>query len=172
MEDLVFCPSCHLRNEKDAKYCSFCGASLDPFIRTALTTEDIDTKTEQLRIELDPSQLEKVPVGALGLFILDEEEPLILSKRTTDVILGRAYEGADDSIVDLTNFGAQQLGVSRQHASIAYKDNIYVIEDIGSTNGTWINNKRLKPHELSPLKNNDIVNLAWLFMTVGIHPDD
>lgn len=172
MDESIFCPSCHLRNEKDAKYCSFCGASLDPFIRTALTTQSIDTKTEQHRTILDASHMEKVPVGALGLFVLDETEPIIISHGSKGLIIGRSYGDSEDTLVDLSTYGAQQLGVSRRHASISFMDNGFVIKDLGSTNGTWVNNKRLISNEICRLQNNDIINLAWLYMTVCIHPTD
>jgi hypothetical protein len=172
MENSIFCPSCHLRNESDAKYCTFCGASLDPFIRTALTTRELDEKSKQRRQELSQEHLEKVPVGSLGLFILDEENPIIISPDAHELILGRIFENAEDTLLDLTRFGAQQLGVSRRHARIAFMGSSFVIQDLGSTNGTWVNNQRLLSNELCVLRNNDIINLAWLFMTVCLRTQD
>ena len=35
------------------------------------------------------------------------------------------------------------LGVSKQHARISKQDGEYVVEDLNSTNGTYVNNKRV-----------------------------
>lgn len=51
--------------------------------------------------------------------------------------------------------------ISRIHASIR-KDiwGKYVIEDLGSTNGTFVNKKRLKPHQPVVLQNGDRIHLS------------
>jgi pSer/pThr/pTyr-binding forkhead associated (FHA) protein len=42
--------------------------------------------------------------------------------------------------------------MSRRHFSISPKDNAYVMKDLGSTNGTWVNGKRVSE---TTLKAND-----------------
>ena len=166
MEDSIFCPSCHLRNDQDSKYCTFCGASLDPFIRTTLTTREVTEQEQFQKPQLSIDSVAQVPSGALGLFVLDEEKPIILTNDTRPVILGRFYESAKDNLMDLSEYGAQHLGVSRRHARISYIGGNFVLQDLGSTNGTWINNQRLLSNELHQLRDNDIINLAWLTLTV------
>lgn len=47
--------------------------------------------------------------------------------------------------------------VSRQHAVIAYRDGLFVISDLGSANGTFVNDQRLtSPY---PLVHGDIIRL-------------
>ena len=171
-----FCPSCHLRNKSDAKYCTYCGASLDPFIRTALTTREVSEKSELEKPAITAEQIAKVPPGALGLFVLDEEEPIIIPQGSAERILGRLFDDAEDTLIDLSLYGAQQLGVSRRHARITYSGEGFALQDLGSTNGTWINNQRILPNESRQIKNDDIINLAWLFMVAclkdgGEEPD-
>jgi ABC-type multidrug transport system ATPase subunit/pSer/pThr/pTyr-binding forkhead associated (FHA) protein len=49
-------------------------------------------------------------------------------------------------------------GVSRKHARLTFQNNQYVLEDLGSSNGTYVNGERiLQP---SPLKNGDIIGLG------------
>ena len=49
--------------------------------------------------------------------------------------------------LDLTDFGGADGGVSRKHAVIHRAgDSGYTIEDMGSTNGTYVNKKRVQPH--------------------------
>ncbi len=45
--------------------------------------------------------------------------------------------------LDLSQEGPEAIWVSRRHARIFYHDGHFYIEDLGSTNGTYLNNKRL-----------------------------
>ncbi len=47
--------------------------------------------------------------------------------------------------------------VSRQHASIAYRDGVFVITDLGSANGVFVNDQRLS--EPFPLASGDQIRL-------------
>lgn len=40
--------------------------------------------------------------------------------------------------------------MSRQHFVIFSKDNAFVVQDLKSTNGTWVNNERITEAELKP----------------------
>lgn len=47
--------------------------------------------------------------------------------------------------------------VSRQHAVITYRDGIFMIDDLGSANGTFVNDQRLV--ESFPLASGDVIRL-------------
>jgi pSer/pThr/pTyr-binding forkhead associated (FHA) protein len=47
--------------------------------------------------------------------------------------------------------------VSRQHAVISYRDGVFMISDLGSANGTFVNEERL--HEAYPLASGDRIRL-------------
>ena len=51
-------------------------------------------------------------------------------------------------------------GVSRHHARISWTGSTYVLEDLESTNGTWINERRLT--DPASLRNNDLVRFGDL----------
>ncbi len=57
--------------------------------------------------------------------------------------------------IDLTDYGGDEGGVSRQHARITLQDNQYYITDMQSTNYTYVNQQRLQPNLPTPLHNGD-----------------
>jgi hypothetical protein len=71
-------------------------------------------------------------------------------------VVGRADEGEVSTIgLDLSPFGAAQMGVSRSHAAFLYKEGLVYIEDAKSTNGTRINGFQLTADRLYRLRDGD-----------------
>jgi hypothetical protein len=70
--------------------------------------------------------------------------------------------------IDLTRDGGARYGVSRRHARIHQTDDGILIEDVGSTNGTFINNQPLIPFKLYPLELGDMLQLGQLKASVTI----
>jgi pSer/pThr/pTyr-binding forkhead associated (FHA) protein len=62
--------------------------------------------------------------------------------------------------------------VSRKHARLTFQGGKYVIEDLGSTNGTFVNGQRLSSSAV--LKSGDVVSLGeqivLLFETLSVDP--
>jgi pSer/pThr/pTyr-binding forkhead associated (FHA) protein len=55
--------------------------------------------------------------------------------------------------------------VSRRHARITFSDGNYLLEDLGSTNGTFINRgKRLSPGTRQPLNDGDEIIVGKTFL--------
>jgi hypothetical protein len=55
--------------------------------------------------------------------------------------------------------------VSRRHARITVRDGHYLIEDLGSTNGTFVNRgRRLAPGDQQPLKDGDEIIVGKTFL--------
>jgi len=59
------------------------------------------------------------------------------------------------------------LTVSRQHAAISYKDGAYIIQDLNSRNGTFLNGKRV---QRAKLHNGDSINIGGY--QIGVHTAD
>jgi len=54
--------------------------------------------------------------------------------------------------------------VSRQHAQLLWRENQFCIEDLGSSNGTFVNGQRLNPHQPTPLGEADTLQIGpYLF---------
>jgi phage tail-like protein len=50
--------------------------------------------------------------------------------------------------------------ISRQHMRIIWRDDKYFVEDLNSSNGTWLNDSRLKPRDLYELRPDDTVRVG------------
>jgi len=85
-----------------------------------------------------------------------------------EVSLGR-LDPASGSFpdVDLGNYGGAELGISRHHVNIVRRGSAVFIKDLGSSNGTFLNRKKLKPYLLEALKDGDELHLGKLALRVG-----
>jgi len=68
--------------------------------------------------------------------------------------------------IDLGPYQAQKQGVSRLHARLIARDNRITIEDLGSSNGTFINNQYLKPYVPYRVRESDVLRLGRLELQV------
>ncbi len=62
--------------------------------------------------------------------------------------------------IDLTPYKAYEGGVSRLHATIKLNRDKVTITDLGSANGTRINNKKIAAHQPYTISNEDIISLG------------
>lgn len=81
-----------------------------------------------------------------------------------ELIIGRrcAEDPDDDVTIDLTGFGAADLGVSRRHASVLIEAGDVFLIDMTSMNGTRLNGKVVKPGQPYRLRDGDEIEFARL----------
>ncbi len=81
----------------------------------------------------------------------------------TGFIVGRFDEESDFlPDIDLSELGARDEGLSRRHAAfVSYRNQPHLL-DLGSYNGTYINNVRLQVDKPYPIHSGDIVKFANL----------
>ncbi len=111
------------------------------------------------------------PAGAapwrLLLQVGEQDQTKVGLEIKDEVLLGRS-----DPItsyypdLDLTPYGARELGVSRRHLVIRQLNGQLFIEDIGSANGTLINGQGVPPNQDIPLKDGDKLKLGELTIIV------
>jgi hypothetical protein len=70
--------------------------------------------------------------------------------------------------IDLTSNNIEEQGVSRRHARILRKGNQVFVEDLGSSNGTFINGERIVPYLPKPIYDGDILQLGNLEIDIHI----
>ncbi len=109
---------------------------------------------------------------ALVFFVAGYEEPIpiVVPKRIT--IGRRSGSGTPRPHVDLDRYGAFDAGVSRVHAAIHREADGFYVEDLESSNGTWVNDKKVSPKERLPLSNASELRLGSLHMRVFFFTED
>jgi hypothetical protein len=126
--------------------------------------------------QIDDHLIERIE-GNFGKGLIPDQETVCLTLMGTDItlevtvtvraILGRAHESnVHDPDVDLGQYGAQVLGVSRQHAALYRMNRLILIADLGSHNGTFLNGDRLEPKRFHILHDGDVIQLANLSMQI------
>jgi FHA domain len=160
MDNIKLCSLCHKENPTGLTVCEHCGAPLVPLL-PAPTTVTIPDRPIKFAPPENVVKLARTYAGALILVVVGQEQPIIL-KGSSQVTLGRNNPGETAPSIDLTPYNADLLGVSRQHARIRRSGDRYTLEDIGSTNGTWVNEIRLKPHQFYEIENGALIRLGQL----------
>ena len=158
----ITCPNCGLEQEKKDIFCSRCGVRLS---RTGdgVPTMALDTlrSTDGLQGVAQPPA-KPLSGSLLNLHILRTGEILMIGG-VGEYIVGRVSKG--QSIlpdVDLEPYQAFKDGVSRLHVRIKVEPRAMWITDLGSANGTRVNDQKLTPHQDFPLSNKDVVRLGRL----------
>jgi hypothetical protein len=129
----VLCARCGHQNPDDARFCSSCGASLTgDHDETTLSLAAVESADEDDELE---HYLDGLAPG-VGLFVVrhgpDAGSSYRLDEAKTSI--GR-HPDSDVFLDDIT--------VSRRHVMIERDDNGYVLHDVGSLNGTYVNRKRV-----------------------------
>lgn len=103
--------------------------------------------------------LQFLPSGLCVMLSL--AQPTVLGRRTGDL----ALDGYD--LVDLTTFGGYRHGVSRAHCVLERQGSALMVTDLGSRNGTYLNDLRLIPHRPQQVVHNDRLILGTLHTVVA-----
>jgi pSer/pThr/pTyr-binding forkhead associated (FHA) protein len=70
--------------------------------------------------------------------------------------------------VDLTPHGGEDGGVSRQHARIILEGGNYFVEDLDSTNFTFVNKQKLAPKTRQQVSDGDEIRCGRVAMVLHI----
>jgi serine/threonine protein kinase len=96
--------------------------------------------------------------------------PLLIPLKD-EVLIGRADpRGKVVPDIDLSVYGGGTAGVSRQHARLLRTDEGWMIEDLRSTNGTFVNDRRVPASQPTPLNDGDSVRCGQLVL--NFHTDE
>ncbi|MDR3265648.1 MAG: FHA domain-containing protein [Synergistaceae bacterium] len=145
--DLVkLCPACGEKNPVSEVICRVCMTNLSS---VAPTPPDM----ERARLMEEPKKTEETtraePDSSVLTFLRSDGRPISVADGDE---LGR--DGACQELFqDIKT-------VSRRHAKVTRNGGQWRIEDVGSTNGTWVNDRRLEKGRPCPLSTGDTVKLS------------
>ena len=146
----MFCNQCGHRNPPSSNFCSSCGAVLehtegDETTITFLPNESAgEVADEDLSVTLDEVS------GELGILVV-KRGPNAGSRYALEDELVQAGRHPDSDIF------LDDITVSRRHAEFVRQATGYVVRDVGSLNGTYVNRERI---DQAPLAHGDEVQIG------------
>jgi hypothetical protein len=162
---VIRCPNCNNPEYPGAIFCNKCGAEIG--------TSDNWT-TARSKIPENPVSSKDIPPppifppqdiridSGVALHILHTGDVIKMNEHN-EYILGRATQQQPlVPDIDLTPYNAYDEGISRLHLSIKIEFPELFVQDLGSVNGTLINDKRMTPHVDYPINHGDILTLGKL----------
>jgi hypothetical protein len=162
MVSVKVCPNCKANNTSEAALCSVCKT---PLANVPVSTILLSNQLPALPVTLDPNFVRQLPLNVCAVMVAGEANPILVNV-PNKLYLGRVTSEELQPLLDLTPFGGERLGVSRQHGVLTRVDSAYTVEDLGSSNGTWVNALRLKPYQQHALRSGDLLRLGRLSMFV------
>ncbi len=150
------CPACGVVVETADRFCSNCGASLEAVLAPA------PVEAAPVAPPLPPP-----PVGPrLVVAASGAEIPLPAGE---EILIGREdpVSGVYPDI-DLTPHGGEEGGVSRRHARLIVEGGNYYVEDLDSTNFTFVNKQKLTPQTRQPLHDGDEIRCGRVALILKV----
>jgi pSer/pThr/pTyr-binding forkhead associated (FHA) protein len=141
----IYCSECGYQNSEAANYCARCGALLE---REASDAEKTLSYTPESLAEEAAAGVEGVEGPALVVRSGGGRTGEVFQLQGERTSVGRSPD-CDIFLDDVT--------VSRRHAVISDEEGRFVIEDLGSLNGTFLNRQRI---EQAPLTDDDEVQIG------------
>lgn len=162
----VVCPDCNHYNVDNANFCNHCGTKLSSENETTTNIVD-ETHYDDLleNIEEFTRSVDLAEQGVKVALYLPGSEKVIKLEGKSEFILGRKIKGTSEIIdIDFEPFHGYEKGVSRAHAKISLSGDLVTVTDLHSSNGTYVNQKRLMPNKSYTLAHGDLINLGSLIL--------
>ena len=169
------CPACHTRNDLHAIVCAHCGAALeDPFVNSAYKTRTAaldDSSAPDIMSAWLSEETTELAVPDIGIaFYVDGHSMPAYMDSQAEFVLGRSAGPTSETLLDLAPFGGYSLGLSRRHALIRRTADGYEVMDLGSVNGTWLEEEKLAPQKSRPLLSGSHMRLGRMRIFVLYKP--
>ena len=191
---MIICQACGNENLDSSQYCDECGTRLvkqetatviqnppaandQMFQPSNVTSIGIPPIVEEIPKTHDNISIEKAvedstPSGIHAVLKIERGSAVGTEFNLTseETYIGRW--DADNGVfpdVDLDSFD-EEAKISRRHARIVHRNGNYTIEDLGSTNGTYVNRgRRLIPGNPHPLNHGDEIIVGKVFLRLAIN---
>lgn len=171
----ILCPNCGTPAMPGEIFCSNCGTALPAAAAVPAPPAPVPPapappiqqpgimETAPVAPPAGPT-MPVVPVGQPYLVVAASGKQLSIAGKA-EVLVGRVdpVSGIFPD-VDLTPYGGDEGGVSRRHIKITLAGNQYFVEDLNSTNHTWIGQTQVNPGTRVPLNNGDQLRLGKVLL--------
>lgn len=181
-----FCPECRAAVSPEDAFCPNCGVKLSqPGAEPKKDLSSVGKPADSARDSNAPAGLSaqqppaQQPLPPLPLappvvqpdlvLIVKESGARLAAPQQVDIIIGRSdpVRGIYPD-VDVTPAGGDTHGVSRKHARVFYREGQYYLEDLNSTNFTFLNRQKLLPGHPYPVKDGDELRVGLLALQIAI----
>ena len=143
----VVCPSCGADNLPGTLFCVQCGTYLPSGgpLRTEPLPEQEDGHTARPRHDGTDREGQTRTIN-IEVDVLNTGRKVLLSA-DREILVGRldAAHGIFPEL-DMTADSGLEQGISRRHSRIYTRDGTCFVEDLDSTNGTFLNGERITPY--------------------------
>ena len=184
---MITCERCRTQNLDGSRYCDECGAALWLAGQPAKGSSSQGNGADNRANRDSSATVVRAANPAVSVVISGQSSAVALGggpARPATLVIERGNSAgkqfrlsdresnigrwdADGGVfpdVDLDS-DDPEAKVSRRHARISFQNGEYAIEDLGSTNGTFVNRgKRLLPGERQPLKDGDEIIVGKTFL--------
>lgn len=168
-ENKLICPSCGAENLPGTLFCVQCGTYLPSGgpLRTEPLPDQEEGRSAQPRTE-DQEGEERRALN-IEVEVLNTGRKVLLSA-DREILVGRldAAHGIFPEL-DMTTDGGLEQGVSRRHARIYTRDGTCFVEDLDSTNGTFLNDERITPYLPYAFRDGDLLMFGTMRLKVHIY---
>lgn len=158
---LIPCPSCGSSLAATAQVCSQCGSTVSPPSVTPSQSSSVPALTATAiaspvavqvaaQTQLQQQTAKLLHVQSSTLFLLPPHLEIVHIGKPNDRI---------PPDIDVSGFTDADI-VSRIHADIRIEGNTYFLEDVGSSNGTYVNSFSLRPGDRHRLRPGDRIALG------------
>jgi pSer/pThr/pTyr-binding forkhead associated (FHA) protein len=158
----LYCPKCGHGNALNSTRCNKCGLAFP----STIPVDDLVPDAQPVITLEEPSISAQLwQAGTIVFSIAGHDRPIFV-RRQDEISLGRTAPGESPQTVDLSMYSGQKMGVSRRHAIIRLGEQQATIEDLGSANGSWINEQRLTANQPHALNSGDYLRLGHMIIVV------
>lgn len=162
------CSKCGHDNRAGSLLCDKCGHMLEELVKAREEKQTIRFAEPPAHVT---AQLDAPDKMVVTVPRSKNQDSIILDLDKGEFFIGRNEDGF---IVDinLVPYGASRLGVSRQHARIFFSSNTWMIEDLGSTNGSYLNRRHMSANTPNIIRHGDELVFGKMLVQVYFSFDD
>jgi pSer/pThr/pTyr-binding forkhead associated (FHA) protein len=171
-DNKIICPSCNSSNLPGTLFCVQCGTYLPSGgpLRTEPLPDQEEGRSAHPKLDETSGEIIVKPMS-IEIDVLNTGRKVLLSIEQ-EILVGRldAAHGIFPEL-DMTPDGGLEQGVSRRHARIYAREGTCFVEDLDSTNGTFLNEERVTPYLPYAFKDGDLITFGTMQLQVHIYTE-